>query len=37
MSNLVVIYQGSNWSPAQIWKPKVDGKGKVDSQNLEKA
>ena len=32
MPNLVVIYQGSNWKPAQILKPKVDGTGKVDSE-----
>lgn len=32
MPNLVAIYQGSNWKPAQILKPKVDGMGKVDSE-----
>lgn len=32
MPNLVVIYQGSNWRPAQILKPKVDGTSKVDSE-----
>ena len=32
MPNLVVIYQGSNWKPVQILKPKVDGMGNVDSE-----
>lgn len=32
MPNLVVIYHGGNWRPAQILGAKVDGKSKVDSE-----